>query len=173
MSSLTVTVAATHVTSGSATFLTTTANGFSVFRNGQVVTFSTQSGVSYKILAMSGSLSGTLTSNYGGTTSTTATTKLTDNGISSYVGPAGSKASSATILSVPDTSHGTYGGNLAAVRTPAVATNTSVSTFKMTGYFASTNTWETWMSTGSPNITPPSGHTLTFITYVVTSGAAN
>jgi hypothetical protein len=168
----TITVANCHVTNGSAA-VTTTAS-FASLKAGNVVSFSSQSTTSYTILSIASNTSLTLTANYTGTTSTTATLKMSDNGTSSYVGPSQRGSTSATILSAPDVSHGTYGGSQFAVVTLAVTGSTGTqSTFKMTGWYAIGNVWETWTSTGSPNISPPSGHTLTFITYVVTSGAAN
>jgi hypothetical protein len=38
--------------------------------------------------------------------------------------------------------------------------------YKMTGYYATGLVYESWTSFGFPNTTPPSGHTLTNITYV-------
>lgn len=40
--------------------------------------------------------------------------------------------------------------------------------FMMRGYYVSGATYETWISTGTPNTTPPSGHTLTNITITAT-----
>jgi len=37
--------------------------------------------------------------------------------------------------------------------------------YKMRGYYVSGATWEEWTSYGSPNTSPPSGHSLTNITY--------
>lgn len=42
--------------------------------------------------------------------------------------------------------------------------------FKMSGYYVSGATYETWTSYGFPNTTPPSGHALTNITYVQLRG---
>jgi hypothetical protein len=36
--------------------------------------------------------------------------------------------------------------------------------FKMRGWYASGATWETWTSTSTPLLVPPSGHVLTDIT---------
>lgn len=44
-----------------------------------------------------------------------------------------------------------------------------VALFKMTGYYATGATWETWTGV-TPNAAPPSGHTLTFISYVLLAG---
>jgi hypothetical protein len=42
---------------------------------------------------------------------------------------------------------------------------TLVPQYKMTGYYAAGSTYETWTSFNYPNTTPPSGHTLTNISY--------
>ena len=52
---------------------------------------------------------------------------------------------------------------------PATVVAGNQTVYKMMGYFAATNTWEVWTSTGSPNTSPPSGHTLTFISFFVIS----
>jgi hypothetical protein len=36
----------------------------------------------------------------------------------------------------------------------------TIHTYKMRGYYAAGATYETWVSIGSPSVTPPSGHTL-------------
>jgi hypothetical protein len=114
----------------------------------------------------------------------------TNRGITQYVGVLTPMISSLTGSlnsgSYPDTAHGTYantgshspsfedrdrgftffrGPTSGSLPTPTGGG--TVLTFKMTGYYATTNTWEVWTSTGTPNTTPPSGHPLTFISYVV------
>ncbi len=43
---------------------------------------------------------------------------------------------------------------------------TLVPQFKMTGYYVTGSVYETWTSYDYTNTTPPSGHTLTNVTYV-------
>jgi hypothetical protein len=49
-------------------------------------------------------------------------------------------------------------------------TPTLVPQYKMTGYYVTGATYETWTAYGFPNTTPPSGHTLTGISYVQIQG---
>lgn len=47
-------------------------------------------------------------------------------------------------------------------------------TYKMTGWYAIGAVWESWESTGVANTSPPSGHALTFVSYVlIFGGSAN
>lgn len=106
-----------------------------------------------------------------------------DRSNTSYVGPRGSRAGSATDLSMPDQAHGIYGDSSTAVtfqdrdrgittyiRAELTQLPVSGSTvYKMTGYYGAGSTYESWVS-AFPNTAPPSGHSLTFISYVVLAG---
>lgn len=106
-----------------------------------------------------------------------------DRSNTSFVGPRGSRAGSATDLSTPDQVHGIYGDSSTAVvfqdrdrgittyiREELTQLPVSGSTvYKMTGYYGAGSAYESWVS-AFPNIMPPSGHSLTFISYVVLAG---
>jgi hypothetical protein len=47
-----------------------------------------------------------------------------------------------------------------------LATPTVMPEYKMQGWYSSGSVYETWTAYAYPNTTPPSGHTLTGITYV-------
>jgi hypothetical protein len=51
-----------------------------------------------------------------------------------------------------------------------LVTPTKVPQFKMTGYYMTGSVYESWTSYRYPNLTPPSGHSLTNITYVQLQG---
>lgn len=105
----------------------------------------------------------------------------TDRGSSSYVGPIGLRVSSATDLSTPDTSHGTYSllrdthlsdGDrgfsvyfLGGVSGFLLGVVNLQPFFKMQGWYVAGAAWEEWTSSLAPNFTPPSGHTLIAVTY--------
>jgi hypothetical protein len=59
---------------------------------------------------------------------------------------------------------GSFDGNFATMPGYAPVTLTR---YKNQGRYVAGGVWESWDSFGAPSSTPPSGHTLTEITYVV------
>jgi hypothetical protein len=111
----------------------------------------------------------------------------TDRGKTSYVGVVQPLITSATAGAAPDTAHGNYSlsGTVPASGDRdrgATAQNEPGSSnlpappptvFKMTGWYAAGSVYESWTSLYTPVPTPPSGHSLTNVHYVVVSGGAN
>lgn len=110
-----------------------------------------------------------------------------DRGNTAYVGSVHLQISTASDLSTPDTSHGNY--NQKTSKGPDSDKGTTVyfvsggigadlslpappGTYKMTGWYATGSVWESWVVT-TPDTTPPSGHTLTFITYSLLVGGSS
>lgn len=48
-----------------------------------------------------------------------------------------------------------------------IVTTTAPPTYKNQGWYAAGAVWESWVTTGAPSTAPPSGHTLTNLSYVV------
>lgn len=120
----------------------------------------------------------------------------TDQGRSFYVGVFDPTITSVTGSlnsgSYPDTAHGTYANTASftpsvedrdrgnsffrltlvsgSLPTPVAAGATI--TYRMTGYYAAGAVWEVWTAS-APNTSPPSLHTLLFITYMVIAGSGN
>lgn len=59
-------------------------------------------------------------------------------------------------------------GNTVIYQTGFSIPNTNIQYFKIRGYYVAGSTYEVWISQVVPNLTPPSGHTLTNITIVST-----
>lgn len=110
----------------------------------------------------------------------------TDRGNTSYAGPSGDQVNSTGDLATPDQSRGTYGAGsstpafttrdrgetfdlYATFGLPTPVTGSGATVYKMTGYYVAGSTYESWTA-GTPDTSPPSGHALTFISYVVLQG---
>lgn len=110
----------------------------------------------------------------------------TDRGNTSYVGPTGDQVNNAGDLATPDQSCGAYGAGssvpafttrdrgetfelYATFGLPIPVTGSVAAVYKMTGYYSAGSTYESWTAS-TPNTSPPSGHALTFISYVVLAG---
>ncbi len=110
-----------------------------------------------------------------------------DRGNTGYVSIAQKQVSSATLI-VPDSAWGNYSASSVQPLQPdrdrggtvrcgvntselyATVPPTAITVYKMTGYYDAGSVSESWTSTGSPNMTPPSGHTLSHIFYIVVAG---